>query len=122
MNVAISAKDPDEKAEIDERFGRCPYFVIVDTKEMDFECMENPHSREAHGVGPQVVQTLSDMEVDTVISGNIGPNAYRTLNSADIEVYKGSGEVEEAVKKLEKGELNQLDDETVQGHFGEGKP
>lgn len=120
MKVAISASGPDKGSSIDEKFGRCPYFVMVDTDKMDFKTVENEHKKESHGVGPQVVQMLSDMDVDAVITGNVGPNAYRTLNSANIRVYKATGKISKAVEKLNNGELDELDDETVGGHFGGG--
>ena len=120
MKVAISSSGSDKESTVDERFGRCPYFIIVDTDEMDFQSMKNEHTKLSHGVGPQVVQTLSDMNVEVVITGNVGPNAHRTLDTANIEVYKASGKVSDAVKKLKDGELKKLEGKTVQGHFGKG--
>lgn len=120
MKVALSASGPDEGAEVDERFGRCPYFVIVDTEKMNYETWENEHTKESHGVGPQVVQTLSERDVDAVITGNVGPNAFKTLDSAGIDVYKGSGKISDMVERLKKDELEDMDGKTVQGHFGKG--
>ncbi|MFW6072395.1 MAG: NifB/NifX family molybdenum-iron cluster-binding protein [Thermoplasmatota archaeon] len=120
MKVAISSSGTNKEASVDERFARCPYFVIVDTDEMEFETVENTHTSKAHGVGPQVVQMLSEMNIDAVITGNVGPNAHRTLSSADIEVYKATGKVSEAVQKLKDGKLKNLEGKTVQGHFGKG--
>ncbi len=120
MKVAISSSGPDKESKVDERFGRCPYFIIVDTDDMEFESTENTHTSKAHGVGPQVVQMLSEMNIDSVITGNVGPNAHRTLNSANISVYKASGKVSDAVDKLKEGKLEELESKTVQGHFGKG--
>lgn len=120
MKVAISSSGTHKEASVDERFGRCPYFIIVDTDEMEFESMENEHTSKAHGVGPQVVQMLSEMNVEAVITGNVGPNAHRTLSSANIEVYKANGKVSDAVQKLKDGKLENLEGKTVQGHFGKG--
>lgn len=117
MKVAISASGSEKDALVDKRFARCPYFIIVDTDKMDFQTMENEHKAKSHGVGPQVVQTLSETDVDAVIAGNVGPNGYRTLNAADIKVYKGSGKVSEVVEMFKEGELEELEDQTVQGHW-----
>ncbi|MFW5906856.1 MAG: NifB/NifX family molybdenum-iron cluster-binding protein [Candidatus Natronoplasma sp.] len=119
--MAVSADGKNEEANIDDRFARCPYFMIVDTDGMGFEALENEDAEGAHGVAPQVVQTLSEIEIDAVITKNLGPNGYRTLESADIEVYKGSGKVLEAVEKLKNGELEEFKNETVEGHFGKGR-
>ncbi|MBS3781287.1 MAG: NifB/NifX family molybdenum-iron cluster-binding protein [Candidatus Thermoplasmatota archaeon] len=120
MKVAVSAKGDDETANVDERFGRCPYFVIVDKDEMEYESIENKHTQKSHGVAPQVVQMLSEMDVEAVITGNVGPNGYRTLESADIKVYKGSGKISDVVEKLKEGELEEIENETVRGHHGKG--
>lgn len=120
MKVAISSNGPGKDSSVDQRFGRCPYFIIVDTEKMEYESIENEHTNKSHGVGPQVVQTLSNMDVDAVITGNVGPNAYRTLDSASIEVYEGSGKVSETVEELKEGKLSKLEGKTVQGHFGKG--
>ena len=120
MKVAVSAKKEDETADIDERFGRCPYFVIVDTDEMEYKAIENEHAKESHGVAPQVVQLLSGMDIEAVITGNVGPNGYQTLESAEIEAYKGSGKISDAVELLKDGELQKIENETVRGHHGKG--
>ena len=120
MKVAISASGPDKESEVDQRFGRCPYFMIVDTDKMEFESMNNKHTNKSHGVGPQVVQMLSDMKIDAVITGNVGPNANRTLDSANIDVYKASGKISDAVESFKERKLEKIEGKTVQGHFGKG--
>ncbi|MEF8832625.1 MAG: NifB/NifX family molybdenum-iron cluster-binding protein [Candidatus Thermoplasmatota archaeon] len=120
MKVAISADGNNEKANVDERFGRCPYFVIVDTDEMEYDSIENEHTKESHGVAPQVVQMLSGMDVEAVITGNVGPNGYQTLESAEIKVYRASRKISDAVEKLKEGELEEIETETVKGHHGKG--
>ena len=48
----------------------------------------------------------ADRQVSAVVTGNIGPNAYQTLESARIEVITGaSGTVKEAVERYKNGEL-----------------
>ncbi|MFQ5996640.1 MAG: NifB/NifX family molybdenum-iron cluster-binding protein [Dehalococcoidales bacterium] len=41
MKIAISATGAALDAEVDPRFGRCQYFIIVDPETMQFEAMEN---------------------------------------------------------------------------------
>ena len=41
MKIAVSAIDSDLTSQIDPRFGRCSYFVIVDSETMKFEVVEN---------------------------------------------------------------------------------
>jgi len=120
MKIAISSDGNNEKANVDERFGRCPYFVIVDTNRMKFDSMKNEHEHGAHGVAPQVVQKLSELDIEAVITGNIGPNGYQTLKSAEIKAYKGSGKVSEVVRRFKSGELEEIENQTVKGHHGKG--
>jgi len=39
MKIGISVTAPNLDAEVDPRFGRCPYFVIVDPETMQFEAV-----------------------------------------------------------------------------------
>ena len=41
MKIAISATGTTLDAEVDPRFGRCQYFIIVDPETMQFEALEN---------------------------------------------------------------------------------
>ncbi|MFW6141232.1 MAG: NifB/NifX family molybdenum-iron cluster-binding protein [Candidatus Saliniplasma sp.] len=118
MKIAVSASCPDMESTVDLRFGRCPYFIIVDTEEDEVETWENKYKDGMGGVGPQVVQALAEMDVDTVITGNLGPNASRALDSAEIDVYIADGKISDVVEKFKNGELEKLESQTVEGHFG----
>lgn len=41
MKIAVSSSERDLSAQIDPRFGRCAYFVIVETDDMSFEAFNN---------------------------------------------------------------------------------
>jgi len=45
MKIAVSASSPELDSSVDPRFGRCPYFLIVDPETMEFEAVENPYVR-----------------------------------------------------------------------------
>jgi predicted Fe-Mo cluster-binding NifX family protein len=54
-----------------------------------------------------------------VITGNVGPNAFQTLKAANIKTYQGaSGTVKETLAKYKNGELEELSNSSVPGHFG----
>jgi predicted Fe-Mo cluster-binding NifX family protein len=121
MKIAISAAGPGLEAEIDPRFGRCGYFVIVDTETMDAESIENGSSMASGGAGTSAGQAIAEKGVETVITGNCGPNAFGVLNSAGIKVITGvSGKVKEAVERYTKGELQENAGANVPDHFGSG--
>jgi predicted Fe-Mo cluster-binding NifX family protein len=41
MRIAVTAAGSTLDATMDPRFGRCAYFVIVETDDMTFEAIEN---------------------------------------------------------------------------------
>ncbi len=101
MKVAVSASGVDLEAAVDPRFGRCPYYVVVDTDTMEFEAVQNSATGQASGAGIAAAQFVSQTGAQAVISGNIGPNAYQALSAGGIAIYTGaSGSVREAVEAL----------------------
>jgi predicted Fe-Mo cluster-binding NifX family protein len=122
MNICVSAYSGSLDAEVDSRFGRCAYFVIVDSETMEFNAISNDSTGAAHGAGIQAAQTVANMGVEVVITGNVGPNAYSVLSAAGIKIVTGvSGTVREAVEKYKKGQLEEVSNPTVGGHFGMGR-
>ena len=121
MKVAISATGRSLDSQIDPRFGRCPYFLIVETETMAVETVPNGAVGTAHGAGIQAAQLVASMGVKAVLTGNVGPNAYSALSASGINVLIGvSGTVAEALERFKRGELSTTSSPTVGGHFGTG--
>ena len=121
MKICITSQGDNLDAQVDPRFGRCPYFIIVDTDTSGFEAIQNPNVSGTGGVGVQSGQLMSEKQVKAVLTGNVGPNAFRTLQAADIDVITGiSGSVKEAIEKYKSGELKPADDPSVDSKFGMG--
>ena len=119
MKLAVTAKGKTLEDQVDSRFGRCPYFVLVDSESLESEAVENPNSTLGGGAGIQSAQVMSENDVQAVLTGNCGPNAYRTLAAAEIEVFAGaSGTVREAVEQYKAGELSASQGPNVESHFG----
>ena len=122
MKIAISSNSGSLDATVDVRFGRCPYFVIVDTETMQIEAVPNESRNMAHGAGVKAAQTVTSRGVHVVLTGKIGPNAYQALSAAGIKMVTGvTGNVREAVMRYEKGELEETRSPSVGGHFGMGR-
>ncbi len=106
MKICITSQGNDLDARVDPRFGRCQYFIIFDTDTSGFEAVQNPNVSGMGGVGIQSGQFVAEKQVEAVVTGNVGPNAFQTLRAAGIKVFTGaSGTVKEAVEKHKKGEL-----------------
>jgi predicted Fe-Mo cluster-binding NifX family protein len=122
MKICVSASSGNLDANVDSRFGRCPYFVIVDSETMEFTAVSNDSTNAAHGAGIQAAQTVVNMGASVVITGNVGPNAFNVLLASGIKIVTGaSGNIREAVEKYKSGQLKEVDKPTVGGHFGMGK-
>ena len=120
MKIAVSATGSDLNASVDSRFGRCAYFLIIDTDTMDYEAYPNNSSGFSSGAGTSAAQFVASKGVKYVITGNCGPKAMQVLSAAGIKVILGqSGPVRDVVERFKKGELNEASSETSFG-FGMG--
>lgn len=121
MRVCVSATGDSLDAPVDPRFGRCPYFIIVNLETMRFEAVPNVASGAMSGAGIQAAQIITSKGVKVVITGNVGPNAFQALSAAEIKILTGAyGTVKEAIEKYERGELKEIRSPTVGGRFGMG--
>jgi len=119
MKVAISAGGTTLDAEVDPRFGRCQNFIIVDPDTMEFEAMENSSATAAGGAGISAAQMVAGKEVQAVLTGNCGPNAYQVLSAAGIQIVTGvSGKVRDAVQGYREGKFQASAQPNVADHFG----
>ena len=119
MKICVTATADGLDAQIDPKFGRCPYFVIVDSETMEFEAIPNTASGSMSGAGIQAAQTVASKGVKVLITGNVGPNAFQALSAGGIKVVTSAfGNVREVVEKYKRGELKETSSPTVRGHFG----
>jgi len=119
MKIGITAKGSSLDSEVDPRFGRCEYFIIVDSDSLEFEVIENFSVEAASGAGVQSGQLVATKGVEAILTGNIGPNAFQVLQAAGIEVITGvSGKVKEAIEKYKRGELKSVESSNVNSKFG----
>jgi predicted Fe-Mo cluster-binding NifX family protein len=121
MKIAFSSTGTDLDSEIDPRFGRCAYFLIVNPDDMTFEAIENESMSLGGGAGIQSGQFIASKGANVVITGNFGPNASRILNAAGVDVIVGvSGPIREAIERYKRGELSPTDQANVPDHYGMG--
>jgi predicted Fe-Mo cluster-binding NifX family protein len=121
MKVCLSSTGVNLEAQIDTRFGRCRYFLFVDTDSMEVEAVDNANIASAGGAGIRSAQLIADKGAEVLLTGNVGPNAFDVLNAAGIKIYSGlSGSVKEVLEKLKTGELNETTGPDVGNKFGFG--
>ncbi len=119
MKVAVTANGTSVEGEVDQRFGRARYFVVVDTESDAVEVQDNEvNLNAAQGAGIQSAQNLAAIGVSAVLTGHLGPNAFRTLSAAGIKAYTGAqGKIAEAIKEFKAGKLTPVDSADVEGHW-----
>ncbi|RCV64696.1 putative Fe-Mo cluster-binding protein, NifX family [Methanophagales archaeon] len=121
MKICVTATAGDLNAQVDPRFGRCQYFVFVDSDTMAFEAMANEAIAAPGGAGIQAAQAVVNKGTNVVISGNIGPNAFQVLSTAGVKIATGAyGTVKEAIEVYKTGGLNETGTSTVAAHAGMG--
>ncbi|MBW1767543.1 MAG: NifB/NifX family molybdenum-iron cluster-binding protein [Deltaproteobacteria bacterium] len=121
MKIAISSTGKDLDSQIDPRFGRCAYFLIVETDDMSFEAFDNENIALGGGAGIQSAQFIASKGAKAVITGNCGPNAVRTLSAAGVELFVGQTKtVKEALEDYKNGKLRTTTDANVPDHYGMG--
>lgn len=106
MKICITSQGETIDALIDPRFGRCQYFIIVNSENMEFKAFKNEQAEQRGGVGISSAQFIIDEGVDILITGSIGPNASQALANSKCRIITGiSGTVREAVEKVKRGEI-----------------
>ena len=86
MKIAISAKTGSIESQMDERFGRCNYFILFDDKTEQIKSIVNLAASASSGAGPIAVKELVKHKVKTVVTGSIGEIAEESLQMAGIEI------------------------------------
>ena len=109
MKIAISALGADLESQVDPRFGRAQYFIIVNPETMEFESISNSGTNAMHGAGIQSGQLMSSKGVSALITGSVGPNAHQTLTAAGVQIYQtGTGTVAQAIDAFNKKQLHPI--------------
>lgn len=112
MKIAITSHGEDCRAAVDSRFGRANYFVLYDQEKNTWECLPNTQNLEAaHGAGIQAGQSLIKTGAKVLITGHVGPKAFKVVNAGKVDMYALGdidGTVEEALAAFQAGKLTAI--------------
>jgi predicted Fe-Mo cluster-binding NifX family protein len=119
MKIAITAQGNELSSEIDLRFGRAKFLLVVDTETDDFEVHDNELNLNAvQGAGIQTGQNIANLGVGAVVTGNVGPNAFKTLSAAGVKIFLTEKQtVQNAMDSFKAGKLKEVDQANVEGHW-----
>jgi len=107
MKVAVSAVDNNLDAQVDPRFGRAGFLLIIDSDSMEYESITNPNVNALGGAGIQSAQLVIDKGVKSVLTGKCGPKAFEVFKTAGIDIYEDiEGSVSEAIRAFQTDQLS----------------
>ena len=96
--ICLTAQGAELDSDVDPRFGRAPYFLIIDLDTMAYEALANDNIDTAHGAGIQAAQLIVGKNVSAVLTGQCGPKAQQVLQAAGIQIIQGvSGKAKDVV-------------------------
>jgi len=119
MKIAVTAKGPAVADQVDPRFGRAAYILIVDTETMECETLNNSDNVNAFkGAGIQAATAVAEKGAEVLLTGYCGPNAFKAVSAAGIKVVNDvAGTVEEAVDAFLNKPVVYSDGANVEGHW-----
>lgn len=119
MKILLPAKGRQLSDEVDPRFGRAKFFILVDTETNETTAYDKAQNlNAAQGAGIQAAETVARLGAEAVITGNVGPKAFRVLNAAGVKIYLFTeGTVADAIRMFKAGELKEASTANVEGHW-----
>ena len=120
MKIAITASGEDLDSAVDRVFGRAKLFLITDSEGENVEVLENSENvNAAQGAGIQAARQVANKCVDILLTGNVGPNAFRALEAASIRVFQFESDtltIRDALSAWKGGRLHEAKAPTAKGH------
>lgn len=119
MKIVVTSSGTDMSDEVDPRFGRAKYLLVVDTATGESKACDNAQNlAAAQGAGIQAARNVAELGVEAVVTGNVGPKAFTTLQASGVKIYVGaSGSVADAVEQFKAGQLECANQANVEGHW-----
>jgi predicted Fe-Mo cluster-binding NifX family protein len=109
MKIAVSSSGKNLKSLVDLRFGRCPYFLIVDAETDKFEVLENIAGQQRGGAGVTAAQLVVNKGVKAVIAGNFGPRAINALSGSQVDIFQSESiTIKKALEKFKSNNLKKI--------------
>ena len=122
MNFLIAASGDTLESKVDKRFGHPAFHILLDSLTMEFQAFPGPEEN----ASAKIWSKIAGIQIEGIIAGNIGPNAYDKVHALGIKVYICRNmTVREAVEKALSGQIKPISESTmktsVRGGKGQGK-
>ena len=118
MKFAVTSQGLELTSPVDPRFGRAKYFLVVDTETEENHAVDNAMNlNTVQGAGIQAGRKVIDLGVEAIITGQMGPKAFATLQAGGVSIFTGAtGTVANAIEQFEAGDLNLAHSATNESH------
>ena len=119
MKVAVTSKGVELDSEVDPRFGRAPYIMVVDVDTLAFEAVDNSSNVNAFkGAGIQAATMVCEKGAEVLITGYCGPKAFATLEAGGVKVVSDmTGTIRDAVAAFRAGTITYLTAVNKEAHW-----
>jgi predicted Fe-Mo cluster-binding NifX family protein len=89
MKIAVTSTGGSMDALVSEQFGRCQYFLIVDSDTMKFEAVSNLGEQMQGGAGPKAAETIINKGAKVLLTGRVGDKAEDALKKGNVIIVDG---------------------------------
>lgn len=86
MKVAIASTGNTLESNIDSSFGRCAWFIIIDTEDGGMEFIPNTNREMEEHAGRAAVELVATRNVQMIVSGEFGAKIKPLLDSMHIQM------------------------------------
>jgi predicted Fe-Mo cluster-binding NifX family protein len=119
MILALTSTGNKLSSRFDQRFGRTRFIIFYNTEDSSFECKDNTvNLNAAQGAGIQAAQNVVENDAIILITGNLGPKAFKVLNMANLKVFSSKDlTVQDAIDSYMNNKLIELTNPNVEGHW-----
>ena len=110
MKIGIPSNGNDLSQAFASVFGRCSYFVLVDSDSKEIiTVFPNTAQNAAGGAGIQAAQSLINQKVEVVIAPRMGPNAWNVLQGGGVKIFTGiNGSLQQNIEAFLEGKLVEM--------------
>ena len=108
MKIVISATGRGLDSNIHPTFGRCSFFLVLDTKTKEVKALMNTTKDSPDKVGATAGQIVANEGIETVITADIGPLAFEVFERYGIKMFQAKGKINDAILQLKEGKLLEI--------------
>ncbi len=120
MKVVVTSSGKGLDAQVDSRFGRCPYFVFVDTDTEQSEDAANESAAASGGAGIAAAQQVAAKTPEECYRALRAQRLQRSQGFEYRGLYGITGSVRDAVAAFQAGTLQVVSGPDARSHNGMG--